>query len=242
MRLKIVKYLTLLACFCVVHSFSACAAETEDVFGETEEMIMTETEEVQQWPRKISVTVVSIVGNEMTYYESTADSEKATTESGEKGLKKEKTQGSGSEISDSKEGIKSEESDSKGEKSEEDSFGENDSDETDAKKSRSKKSGSAENTAGENGSAGKGSKERTSGSDGNASKKEGRSKGEAKGTKNRNTRTCYIPVGVPVHTDTNEVMTFSYLKAGDELEILLDKQGEEEVIVEVWMKTTEQDT
>ncbi len=51
------------------------------------------------------------------------------------------------------------------------------------------------------------------------------------------TKTVYLPVAVVVHTDTDTNRTFSILQAGDELEVLLMKdENQEEVITEIWMK------
>ena len=55
----------------------------------------------------------------------------------------------------------------------------------------------------------------------------------------RETKTVYIPVAVVVHTDLDEEMTFSILQAGDELEVLFEEVDGEEVITEIWMKSAE---
>lgn len=50
------------------------------------------------------------------------------------------------------------------------------------------------------------------------------------------TVTTYIPVGVTVHTATDNETTFSRLAAGDLLKILVENDdGGEQVIVEIWM-------
>ncbi len=48
--------------------------------------------------------------------------------------------------------------------------------------------------------------------------------------------TVQIPVGVTVHTTSDTTTTFSRIKSGDVLKLLLetDENGEE-VIVEIWM-------
>ena len=58
---------------------------------------------------------------------------------------------------------------------------------------------------------------------------------------NTETKTVYLPVSVVVHTDSGEEMTFSILEAGDELEVLMETTEEEEMIVEIWMRNTEDD-
>lgn len=60
------------------------------------------------------------------------------------------------------------------------------------------------------------------------------------GNRNIETKTVYLSVAVVVHTNIGEEMTFSILEAGDELEVLLEEDEEgEEVITEIWMKSTE---
>ena len=52
----------------------------------------------------------------------------------------------------------------------------------------------------------------------------------------QNTKTVYLPVPVVVHTDTNEKRTFSILEEGDRLQvsIVTDEEGNE-TITEIWM-------
>ena len=54
------------------------------------------------------------------------------------------------------------------------------------------------------------------------------------------TETVYLPVAVTVHTDTDEERTFSILEAGDELEVLIaeDESGAD-MIIEIWMTDPE---
>lgn len=54
--------------------------------------------------------------------------------------------------------------------------------------------------------------------------------------------TTYLPVAVTVHTDTGEKMTFSILEEGDELEVLMEETESGEMILEIWMKSTEGDS
>ena len=51
-------------------------------------------------------------------------------------------------------------------------------------------------------------------------------------------KTVYLPVAAPVHTDTDETMTFSILEEGDELEVLLEEKDGEEIITEIWLLNT----
>ena len=58
-------------------------------------------------------------------------------------------------------------------------------------------------------------------------------RGEEGGT---STVTTYIPVGVTVHTASDNETTFSRLAAGDLLKILVENDDDgEQVIVEIWM-------
>ena len=59
---------------------------------------------------------------------------------------------------------------------------------------------------------------------------------EGKGSFSGKTVTVQIPVGVTVHTTSDTTTTFSRIKSGDVLKLLLetDENGEE-VIVEIWM-------
>lgn len=52
----------------------------------------------------------------------------------------------------------------------------------------------------------------------------------------QNTKTVYLPVPVVVHTDTDEKRTFSILEAGDGLQVTIvtDEEGNE-TITEIWM-------
>ena len=52
----------------------------------------------------------------------------------------------------------------------------------------------------------------------------------------QNTKTVYLPVPVVVHTDTDEKRTFSILEAGDRLQVTIvtDEEGNE-TITEIWM-------
>lgn len=52
----------------------------------------------------------------------------------------------------------------------------------------------------------------------------------------QNTKTVYLPVPVVVHTDTDENRTFSILEAGDRLQVTIvtDEEGNE-TITEIWM-------
>lgn len=52
--------------------------------------------------------------------------------------------------------------------------------------------------------------------------------------------TVYLPVSVKVHTDTGDERTFSILEAGDELTVLIaETESGEEMITEIWMADPE---
>ena len=55
-------------------------------------------------------------------------------------------------------------------------------------------------------------------------------------SKQQDTKTVYLPVPVAVHTDTDEKRTFSILEAGDRLQVTIvtDEEGNE-TITEIWM-------
>ena len=59
--------------------------------------------------------------------------------------------------------------------------------------------------------------------------------GVEKAERSRQGVTAYLPVAVPVHTDTGKVMTFSILQAGDELEVTMEELDGEQIITEIWM-------
>lgn len=61
------------------------------------------------------------------------------------------------------------------------------------------------------------------------------------GRMNMETQTVYLPVPVVVHTDAGEEMTFSILQEGDELEVLFEEAEGEEMIIEIWIKDTKGD-
>lgn len=68
-------------------------------------------------------------------------------------------------------------------------------------------------------------------------------RGSKSGRMNQETKTVYLPVSVVVHTDTDAEMTFSILKAGDELEVLFEENEDgEEMITEIWLMSTESET
>ncbi len=52
----------------------------------------------------------------------------------------------------------------------------------------------------------------------------------------RETKTVYLPVPVVVHAADGETYTFAILKAGDQLEVTTEEADGEEIITEIWMK------
>lgn len=148
------KMAILLAGFLAFANMTACAEETER----------------EDTSRKAAIVVISITGNELTYYEVEDESEEALTE--------EKTKADEEAIT---------EAETKTEKNQKDFEPE---------------------------------------------------KGMAGGMAHKDTKTVYLPVAAPVHTDTDETMTFSILEEGDELEVLLEEKDGEEIITEIWLLNT----
>jgi hypothetical protein len=75
--------------------------------------------------------------------------------------------------------------------------------------------------------------EKTKGSEGNSTSK---GSGSNSSMMSGKTTTVQIPVGVAVHTATNTNTTFSRIRSGDILELLLQKDDDgKEVIVGIWM-------
>ncbi len=168
-------------------------------------------QESQAEQRKVSVVVVSITGNELTYYE--VQEEKADSEE----MSETDTEISSEEIT----GTSSEEAETKSREAESD---------------ESLNEISANNT--------KMSGELPEGFDPDDFAPEQGKTGEAPegfltgGVGQSDMKTVYIPVSVPVHTNTDETMRFSILEEGDELEVLFEEKDGEEVITEIWLIRT----
>ena len=67
--------------------------------------------------------------------------------------------------------------------------------------------------------------------------RDGARSGRQGGRNRQNTTTVYLPVGIVVHTDLDEHMTFAILEAGDTLTALFEETENGEVITELWLQT-----
>lgn len=218
--------------------------------------------------RKATIVVVSITGNEMTYYEVEEESEdesgEAGTESGEDVTSEARTESS--EEASTEAGTESnEEAPAKAETEggEEVSMEAKIESSEEASAEVSEKPEGFDPTQKGNGEAPegfdptqKGNREQPEDFDptqkGNGEVPEGfdpTQKGDRevpegfdptqmRGMEREETKTVYVPVAVPVHTDTDETMTFSILEAGDELEVLFEEKDGEETITEIWLLDT----
>lgn len=234
------------------------AAVLEEGSSETEEK--EEDSELKEGQRKAAIQIISITGNEMTYFEieETEDGpetseEKETLDTEDQSEPDTEKNGILSEASETGRGTVGESGMTSGESPA--SAGKPGTTSGESPVSAEKPgmtSGESQGSTGESGM--------TSGE----SQRGGREKGEAfnsgqtsgkelsgdfdpgqMGSRGmtarvtRETKTVYIPVAVVVHTDLDEEMTFSILQAGDELEVLFEEVDGEEVITEIWMKSAE---
>ena len=218
MKKKKIKWIGGLLALCLMAEPTAVAmAKVESEVQETE---MDEETEIHPGERTATIVVVSITGNELTYYEveDETETEEASeeTEQNETDLETE----NGSEKSEI-----SKKSD-KGAKSEE--------------KNTQKDGGMTPPDGMPQGDSSMTPPDGVSQGDSNASgmpenmpfgdfQKGGRSE-------QQNTKTVYLPVPVVVHTDTDEKRTFSILETGDRLQVTIvtDEEGNE-TITEIWM-------
>ena len=205
MKKKKIKWIGGLLALCLMAEPTAAAmAKAESEVQETE---MDEETEIHPGERTATIVVVSITGNELTYYEveDETETEEASEETEQNETDLETENGSEkSEISKkSDKGAKSEEKDTQkdGGMTPPDGISQGDSN----------ASGMPENMP--SGDFQKG----------------GRSE-------QQNTKTVYLPVPVVVHTDTDEKRTFSILETGDRLQVTIvtDEEGNE-TITEIWM-------
>ena len=203
MKKKKIKWIGGLLALCLMAEPGA-VVKAESEVQETE---IDEETEIQPGERTATIVVVSITGNELTYYEveDETETEEASEETEQNETDLETKNGSEkSEISEkSDEGAKSEEKDTQkdGSMTPPDGVSQGDSD----------ASGMPENMP--SGDFQKG----------------GRSE-------QQNTKTVYLPVPVVVHTDTDEKRTFSILEAGDRLRVtIVTEEDGNETITEIWM-------
>lgn len=231
MKKKKIKWIGGLLALCLMAEPTAAAmAKAESEVQETE---IDEGTEIHPGERTATIVVVSITGNELTYYEveDETETEEASEETEQNETDLETENGSEkSEISEkSDKGAKSEEKDTQkdGSMAPPDGMPQGDN-------NMAPPDGMPQEDSGMTPPDG------ISQGDSNASgmpenmpsgdfQKGGRSE-------QQNTETVYLPVPVVVHTDTDEKRTFSILETGDRLQVTIvtDEEGNE-TITEIWM-------
>ena len=231
MKKKKIKWIGGLLALCLMAEPTAVAmAKAESEVQETE---IDEETEIHPGERTATIVVVSITGNELTYYEveDETETEEASEETEQNETDLETENGSEkSEISEkSDKGAKSEEKNTQkdGGMTPPDGMPQGDN-------NMAPPDGMPQEDSGMTPPDG------ISQGDSNASgmpenmpsgdfQKGGRSE-------QQNTKTVYLPVPVVVHTDTDEKRTFSILEAGDCLQVTIvtDEEGNE-IITEIWM-------
>ena len=183
--------------------------------AENTETSKAETE-IQPGERTATIMVVSITGNELTYYEVEDETEmKVESEETEQSETDVDTESEESEIST--------DTDKKTEAVEKDA--QTDDAEPEDTEGTSVQKDSSMTPPGGKQQNGSDSEDIPSG----GVSKDGRS--EQQDTKN-----VYLPVPVVVHTDTDEKRTFSILEAGDRLQVtIVTEEDGNETITEIWM-------
>ena len=233
MKKKKIKWIGGLLALCLMAEPTAVAiAKAESEVQETE---MDEETEIHPGERTATIVVVSITGNELTYYEveDETETEEASeeTEQNETDLETE----NGSEKSEiSKKSDKGAKSEEKNTQTSDTEAGVAENKDTQKDESMAPPDGMPQEDSGMTPPDG------ISQGDSNASgmpenmpsgdfQKGGRSE-------QQNTKTVYLPVPVVVHTDTDEKRTFSILETGDRLQVTIvtDEEGNE-TITEIWM-------
>lgn len=172
-------------------------------------------ENLKENQRKAIIQVVSIVGNEMTYFE-----EETETDSTEEEEPEDETDSAAKE------------------ESENESEGEAESMKSDPASGKFDPSqmGDMEFDPSQMGDMGSDS-EQAGDSESDSEQKKSEDASSAGAENGVDFTTVYLPVAVKVHTDTGDIRTFSILEAGDELEVLFEENEEgEEVIIEIWMQ------
>ena len=231
MKKKKIKWIGGLLALCLMAEPTAVAmAKAESEVQETE---IDEETEIHPGERTATIVVVSITGNELTYYEveDETETEEASeeTEQNETDLETE----NGSEKSEI-----SEKSD-KGAKSE--------------KKNTQKDGGMTPPDGMPQGDNNMAPPDGMPQEDSGMTPPDGISQGDSNASgmpenmpsgdfqkggrsEQQNTKTVYLPVPVVVHTDTDEKRTFSILETGDRLQVTIvtDEEGNE-TITEIWM-------
>ena len=236
MKKKKIKWIGGLLALCLMAEPTAAAmAKAESEVQETE---MDEETEIHPGERTATIVVVSITGNELTYYEvedeteteeASEETEQNETEQNETDLETENGSEK-SEISEkSDKGAKSEEKDTQkdGSMTPPDGMPQGDNNMAPPDGMPQEDSGMTPHDGISQGdSNASGMPENMPSGD---FQKGGRSE-------QQNTKTVYLPVPVVVHTDTDEKRTFSILETGDRLQVTIvtDEEGNE-TITEIWM-------
>ena len=231
MKKKKIKWIGGLLALCLMAEPTAAAmAKAESEVQETE---MDEETEIHPGERTATIVVVSITGNELTYYEveDETETEEASEETEQNETDLENENGSEkSEISEkSDKGAKSEEKDTQKDGSMTPPDGMPQGDNNMAPPDGMPQGDSSmtpPDGVSQGDSDASGMPENMPSGD---FQKGGRSE-------QQNTKTVYLPVPVVVHTDTDEKRTFSILEAGDRLQVTIvtDEDGNE-TITEIWM-------
>ena len=231
MKKKKIKWIGGLLALCLMAEPTAVAmAKAESEVQETE---IDEETEIHPGERTATIVVVSITGNELTYYEVEDETEteevSEETEQNETDLETE----NGSEKSEI-----SEKSD-KGAKSEE--------------KNTQKDGGMTPPDGMPQGDNNMAPPDGMPQEDSGMTPPDGISQGDSNASgmpenmpsgdfqkggrsEQQNTKTVYLPVPVVVHTDTDEKRTFSILEAGDRLRVtIVTEEDGNETITEIWM-------
>ena len=231
MKKKKIKWIGGLLALCLMAEPGAAAmAKAESEVQETE---MDEETEIHPGERTATIVVVSITGNELTYYEveDETETEEASEETEQNETDLENENGSEkSEISEkSDKGAKSEEKDTQKDGSMTPPDGMPQGDNNMAPPDGMPQGDSSmtpPDGVSQGDSDASGMPENMPSGD---FQKGGRSE-------QQNTKTVYLPVPVVVHTDTDEKRTFSILETGDRLQVTIvtDEEGNE-TITEIWM-------
>ena len=231
MKEKKIKWIGGLLALCLMAEPTAAAmAKAESEVQETE---MDEETEIHPGERTATIVVVSITGNELTYYEveDETETEEASEETEQNETDLEIENGSEkSEISEkSDKGAKSEEKDTQKDGSMTPPDGMPQGDNNMAPPDGMPQGDSSmtpPDGVSQGDSDASGMPENMPSGD---FQKGGRSE-------QQNTKTVYLPVPVVVHTDTDEKRTFSILEAGDRLRVtIVTEEDGNETITEIWM-------
>ena len=231
MKKKKIKWIGGLLALCLMAEPTAVAmAKAESEVQETE---IDEETEIHPGERTATIVVVSITGNELTYYEveDETETEEASEETEQNETDLETENGSEkSEISEkSDKGAKSEEKNTQkdGGMTPPDGMpqGDNNMAPPDGMPQGDSSMTPPDGVSQGNSNA-SGMPENMPSGD---FQKGGRSE-------QQNTKTVYLPVPVVVHTDTDEKRTFSILEAGDRLRVtIVTEEDGNETITEIWM-------